>query len=52
MGRRKSFGGSGRLLTFDDVEVGSVSSYPYFIAVKPTSTTKKGKCETENSRSI
>ena len=41
MGRRKSFGGSGRLLTFDDVEVGSVSSYPYFIAVKSTSTTNR-----------
>ena len=42
-------GGSGRLLTFDDVDVGSVSSYPYFIAVKPTSTTKKGKYEVKNT---
>ena len=49
MGRRKSFGGSGRLLTFGDVEVGSVSSYPYFIAVKSTSTTKKGKYEIKNT---
>ena len=49
MGRRKSFGGSGRLLTFGDVEVGSVSSYPYFIAVKSTSTTKKEKYEVKNT---
>ena len=49
MGRRKSFGGSGRLLTFGDVEVGSVSSYPYFIAVKSTSTTQKGKYEVKNT---
>ena len=49
MGKSSFRRGSGRLLTFGDVEVGSVSSYPYFMAVKSTSTTKKEKYEIKNT---